>query len=223
MSSNRWEVLEGKALSELTPKMLGVVAGWVEELATEPKKSRLEEAAGFLGGWFSRLLKAAPADVRGAALGDGAPGGSLRAAYVLGQLGFASTLAAQMADRRVDEGFTTALRESAYQKYLVALRESDCSNVQLAKQFGIAPETVSRAMKVLREAGITDFRKDGKMVINSLTPVARDYLEEQVPSARPLVSPIAAPMLKKEHDRLPAELRQSANFALPALALKQAR
>lgn len=99
---------------------------------------------------------------------------SQRVLYSMGQLSFASKLAGQVLHKREGEKFTDLL--SFYSKYIDILIDTDCSGVELAGILKVTPETISRNLKRLRDAGIADYRREGTVLINFLTPAARAAL-----------------------------------------------
>jgi DNA-binding transcriptional ArsR family regulator len=96
----------------------------------------------------------------------------LRDAYVLGRLGSAQHLLSQALSSRADDLFAPTMQDRQYQSYVRALRDDDLSNTELGGRVGEAPETVSRKLRVLRQLGITDFRREGTFTINFLTAPA---------------------------------------------------
>ena len=97
-----------------------------------------------------------------------------RILYSLGQLSFASKLAGQVLHKRESEQFSNLL--DIHSKYIDILINMDCSGVELAERLKLTPETISRNLKKLRDAGIADFRREGTVLINFLTPAARAAL-----------------------------------------------
>lgn len=94
--------------------------------------------------------------------------------YLLGQLSFAQLLVSHAATYRADDDFIDHLRSTTFSPLVRALYERpEVSNQELVDSLGECAEGVSRKLRVLREKGITDFRKDGRAVLNFLTPAAR--------------------------------------------------
>jgi DNA-binding transcriptional ArsR family regulator len=100
-------------------------------------------------------------------------------AYVLGQINFAESLAANAASSRMDEPALQMLREPRYAPYIDALQHGERTNTELAQGLRQTEETVSRNIGRLRREGITDFRKYGRSVYNFLTPVSRQILDAE--------------------------------------------
>lgn len=99
--------------------------------------------------------------------------------FALGQLEFAQLLASQVVQRQPNEEFVLTLKDRRFVNYVRNLARADLTNVELAAALEVEDETVSRNLKKLRMLGITDFRKEGKHVINFLTPAARRFYREE--------------------------------------------
>lgn len=159
-------------------EMMMTLADQLEEAIESSSQARLLSVSAELVELYRRIFASLPdkmADAaRGATLADQAE----RALYMLGQISFAQLLASQTSHRRISDGFIEALQSKSYKKYFVALLSSDRSGVDLSGEVGESAETVSRKLKVLRELGVTDFRRDGVRVLNFLTPAARAAIME---------------------------------------------
>jgi DNA-binding transcriptional ArsR family regulator len=84
----------------------------------------------------------------------------------------AQALSARAMERRCGDDFEQQLASESLRPYVNALLEGAATNICLADRIGHAAETVSRKLKVLRELGAADFRRDGQHVYNFLTPAA---------------------------------------------------
>lgn len=102
--------------------------------------------------------------------------GAVAEAFALGQISFAQQLAASAASVRIDEPFLKLLTERKFAPYLKALLVTDRTNTELARIAHCSEENVRRRVHELREAGVTEFRRDGTQIVNFLTPVARQVL-----------------------------------------------
>ncbi len=129
---------------------------------------------------LSRKVAAPVSDVLFAP-SEGEP--ALQQAFVMGQLSFAQVLVSQALNSRADDAFMPTVRHRAYRKYLQALRGNERSGNELSTVTGERPETVSRKLKRLRELGVTDFRKEGTVVLNFLTSAARAAMAAEAPDA----------------------------------------
>lgn len=98
----------------------------------------------------------------------------LHAAYLLGQLSFAQGLVSSVFNRRADDDFMDFVRSSTYAPMLKLLFRGELSNQQLSEQLSESAEGVSRKLRVMREKGVTEFRKNGRVVVNFLTPAGID-------------------------------------------------
>lgn len=127
---------------------------------------------------ISRVLK--HADPQAMAVGQGrVNSGALADAYAMGQLSMAQQLASQAAHAGVDQDFLDAFKTGKFIPFLNALFDAELNNKELKAIVGQTEENVSRRMKELRALGISDFRKDGTLVYNFLTPVARQIMSAQ--------------------------------------------
>lgn len=97
-----------------------------------------------------------------------------KALYSMGQLSFASRIVSQVLQRRECKAFTELM--TTFSKYIEILSKQECSGVELADKLHVAPETVSRNLKRLRDAGIAEFRREGTLLINFLTPAAKSAI-----------------------------------------------
>jgi len=94
--------------------------------------------------------------------------------YYMGQLSFASRFAGMVVQKRECGVFLELLK--TFSNYVDVLSSRECSGVALSEILNYAPETVSRHLKRLRDAGIVDYRRERTEFINFLTPAARAYL-----------------------------------------------
>jgi DNA-binding transcriptional ArsR family regulator len=128
------------------------------------------------------VVRNSPKDAVDAVLDASAASLSTKAAHLLGQLGFAQLLAAQAASRRAGDDFFDTISSTRFRPYVELLLEGEMRNTDIAQRLEVEEETVSRALKVLRAEGITDFRRKGREVFNFLTPsasaVVGDLLEQ---------------------------------------------
>jgi len=92
--------------------------------------------------------------------------------FEAGKLSFASLMISLACSRRAPERFAVQMKRTAFAPYIAAMRSGEKSNAELSQLTGEADETVSRKLKLLREASITGFRKEGRTVLNHLTPAA---------------------------------------------------
>lgn len=183
MSNNHWALLERiqqglNKVSDLPPTMMLAVADRLEETIAISTRSTLEALAKQLADLFNTLLSVAPIATVNAVRGSASLNTAENAAYLLGQVSFAQLLAAQAAERRVDDGFSQAINDHRYRPYLHALFKQDCTGTELADETGERVETVSRKLKELRALGISDFRREGTAFCNFLTPAARAVLND---------------------------------------------
>lgn len=102
--------------------------------------------------------------------------GEAALAYEIGMVDFAAHFAARAAQQRVPDAFMNALTDKKYEPLMQRLFLQETSNVDLARAIDKAEETVSRALAELRSLGLVDCRREGRRVMNFLTPAARAAL-----------------------------------------------
>lgn len=138
------------------------------------RDSDLKEAASAVRKAARALLVQLPKEVRDEVLNPGTPRHvATKQAYRMGQLDFAHLLVAQASTRRVDDEFRETLANPTYRRLLQEMYDGECSTLELAERVRRSPEQTSRNLSVLRKAGISDFRRVSKQVLNFLTPAAR--------------------------------------------------
>lgn len=144
----------------------------IAALSRDDRKG-LEEAQAALEEFYYSRLRFAPAGALAAARGDEGATDPEVAAFSLGQLGMAHAVVARAASRRIDDDFERRLRSKALERYVRLLIDTELSGRELAEQLGKDEAEVSRRLKVLRQIGAVDCRRDGNRVVNFLTPAAR--------------------------------------------------
>lgn len=152
-------------------EILPVIAEQLEDAICSPRKDSIDQLSKNLAALWERLVKLAPEDAMNGALKPTLS--SERAAFMLGQIGFAQLLASQTTLRRADDSFFEDLRSPAFQSYITALNQGELTGKELALKVGEADETVSRKLRRLRELGISDYRSKGVKRLNFLTPQAK--------------------------------------------------
>lgn len=162
---------------DLPPSVLTVIAERLDSVTSSGTESALGILAKELLAILRAALRTAPEEAASAALGSAQATTALRSAYTLGQLSFAQLVAAQAAARRAGDDFLALLSSTRFRKYAEALFGGDLRNVDLAQILGVSEEHVSRNLKILREEGIADFRREGRDVWNFLTPAAYSAME----------------------------------------------
>jgi CRP-like cAMP-binding protein len=185
MSNDHWQLLEDiqKTLtqtSDLPNGLLSAIAERLDEALGDASRAPLDALSMQLTGLFEQLLRIAPESAMLAVRQAPTSGAAESAAYTLGQVSFAQLLAAQAAERRVDDDFHLLLQDSRYKVYVEALGRKELTGKELADLSGERVETVSRKLKLLRERGVTDFRREGTCFYNLLTPAARSLVVENM-------------------------------------------
>jgi CRP-like cAMP-binding protein len=178
--SATWALL--KEISDSIEHLTDVPAGFrqalayrIEESLAKPEREQLGALAEQLANFYQDLLQLSPDSAQLAAR---TPGGASpeHAAHLLGQVGFAQMLAAQAAHRRIDDDFIAKLRDERLQQYVQAMLQEPRTGVDLAKICNEDEATVSRKLKELRDLGISDFRREGTYIKNSLTKAAHSVM-----------------------------------------------
>jgi len=218
MSNGRWALLDRlqrnlKGPHEITTEFLIAVANRLEEAVTDRSRVALDTLKGQLADFLRTAVRTAPQAVAEAALGrPGAP--ELRAAYMLGQVGFAQMMAAQIAERRPDANVISALQAPPYIPYLRALGAGELTGLDLVDKTGERAETVSRKLRALRDLGLVEFRREGVNIYNSLTSFARAAIEDAGGLREP-DSPATAVQrkLRGERERLDPIWQTSPSFS----------
>lgn len=181
MSDTRWrslddaqETLEGP--HAVSDAFLMGLAERLEEAVSATTQDELDSLKSQLSDFVRVMLQRSPEAVRQGVTGQ--LEGDVASAYQLGQVAFAQLFAAQAASRRADDGFVADLKKDAFATYVQALYAEDRTGQALAEITGERAETVSRKLKVLRELGAVDYRRDGTSFYNFLTPAARSAVAE---------------------------------------------
>lgn len=177
-----WALIEdlrhhlGRPSFDIPASVMSEIAMRLEEVIAGSSKADLASVSSDLAAVVKEAIRHAPQDSVDAALGEGEPGDSVKAAHVLGQLGFAQLVAAQAASRRVEDDFAESIAAGRWRPYADALYETELRNVDLAAKLDFDEATVSRELRKLREKGVADFRRRGREVFNFLTPAAHQVM-----------------------------------------------
>lgn len=161
---------------DVPASVMSEIAMRLEEVIAGSSKADIASVSADLALVVRDAICHAPQDAIDAALGEGEPDTSVRAAHVLGQLGFAQLVVAQAASRRVEDDFVDLIAQGTWRPYADALYETELRNVDLAAELNFDEATVSRELRKLREIGVTDFRRRGREVFNFLTPAAHQVM-----------------------------------------------
>lgn len=183
------ELAKAAGLEDLPQTLWMTVARRLIAAATSSSRERGIELSSQLQELSKLLWARLPEHARTVITNSSPDANGVRQAFSLGQLDFASAVAAQMTELRESDDFREALLGVRYSEYVRALAEGEKSGVDLAARVKNQEETVSRRLSELRELGITDFRRDGRLVINFLTPAARSVYERAQASRRATVGP----------------------------------
>lgn len=205
--------------SELPTSFFSALASHLNEALSSATASPIEALESELSVAMRRLLRAAHPDAIAAATGRTRTD-SVADAFALGQINFAQQLTALAGNSRIEDGFLEALRASKFSPYLRELFESERSNKELSTIISHSEETVSRRMRELRAQGITDFRKDGTLVINFLTPVARQIMQAEKEAADEIhqlylepLKPDVEALMRSLQSEQPQHMKHALTFA----------
>lgn len=182
----------------------------LEELAATASADEARALAGKLDGLLCAMMPMVePAARRALASDETNP---WRTVFDMGTIDLAHQLASLIAGRRESDAFRDLLTSNRHAPLLRTLLGADLPSSELAQSLDEAPETVSRKLRDLREAGLCDFRKHGKQVINFLTPAARSAMAalDMQPIAR---TPPLDLLDRRIQDFVP-EVRRAATFSL---------
>jgi hypothetical protein len=155
--------------SPLSPGFFSDLSERVEAALASSRRETLTEMSEALKRIVDTKLQAAPEALRTALVSRGEAADVAEAAE-LGRLAFALQLLTQALHKRVPDGAVELARSEPYTRYVEALGRGERTNAELRDEVGEVTETVSRKLRVLRDHGLTEFRKEGRRMVNFLTP-----------------------------------------------------
>lgn len=175
-----WPVLETalRAAADDAAIPSGTFAAVADRLRSAidaPDAARVRDASDILEQFYRQMASAASPAVQ--AVSRGLEDGDIAASYVLGKIAFAQLLAARIADTRADDRFVNHVRDNRYLPYIQAMYAEPLSVSALREKVGTRIETVSRKLAVLRSIGIVTSRRQGTVIVNMLTPAAKDTID----------------------------------------------
>jgi hypothetical protein len=174
MSNSQW--LESiRTFYDLPSNGMAVVAERVVDTLESTTDGELAATATQLTEMFNRLLRSAPIDVQKAVQNTSRDYTAENCAYVLGQISFAQLLVSQVANKRAVPEFTKVFSDPDYRSYILKLMFGGLTLKELADSIGDDVKVARQRIHYLRELGVTDFRSDGKVVRQFLTPTAAAY------------------------------------------------
>lgn len=203
MENPTWTLLYELSANLERPELgagdLNMLATDLDAALSSSQRSDLASLVPALEHLYGKMYDLAPPAARIAADAEADP--ALRAAWNLAKVDFAYQTAAQGLAARADQAYLDLLHDPNYASYLRALAEGDKSNAELVEISGHAEETVSRKLRDLRAAGICDYRRFGKQVINFLTPLAHQLWLAENPLPVPAPAPGFVALLNKTEPR----------------------
>lgn len=165
--------LDETARHELPPGTATVLSDRIIAALGREDRLGLDEAQAELEQFYLKRLSAAPSSAAAAARGDEEGPASEEAAFSLGLVGLAHAIVARAASRRVDDAFERRLRSKQLERYVRLLIDAELSGRELAERLGKDEAEVSRRLKLLRQIGAVECRREGNRIVNFLTPAAR--------------------------------------------------
>lgn len=160
-----------EAASQLPPGVFSAIATRIEDAIADGSREHLIEMQDQLSGLLKLYASRSGDEVIGALQGSASPDSAAATAYALGQINFAQLLTAQAGTRRVEAAFAMLVEDHG--DIVRMLLSRNMTGLELAEATGFRPETVSRKLKVMREAGISDYYREGTSLYNFLTPAAK--------------------------------------------------
>lgn len=167
-------------LDNLPSSFLMIVARRLIAASASSSQTDVKATADDLGELFGQLWSRLSPQGRSAIRNHEFDVSGLKEIFTAGQMSFANAVAAQMSELRESDDFREAVLGKKYAHYISALAANDLIGTQLANIVNVAEETVSRRLSELREFGLTDFRRDGRNIVNFLTPAARSVYETRL-------------------------------------------
>lgn len=200
------EIAQDVAKRGLEPSAALVIQERIEDALTSSTQAQLRELATSLEKIVQELFRQASPKVVAALRRDGTAEPDLLISHSLGAVGFAQALATHSLARRADDGFAHFLSSRMYRPIIDELIAQPLTGVELAERLEARSEVVSRKLKVLRQIGAVDYRKDGTSLVNFLTPAALCLVKDGAGEAERLRPPViesleAARSKLKEHLR----------------------
>ena len=175
-------------------------------------RTGLDEAQAVLERFYLDCLKSSPSAAARAARGEDDGDSSEAAAFSLGQIGFAHAIAARAASKRVDQAFDRRLRSRQLERYVRLLIDEELSGRQIADRVGKDEAEVSRRLKILRQIGAVECRREGNRVVNFLTPAARTVARAHnmgaIGATNTRLAAAVSEALDDHRRELPEEMRQ---------------
>lgn len=150
-----------------------LIADGIIEALANGERAALARAQERLEAFYLDRLAKAPREAGQAARGECDASSPASAAFALGQIGMAHAVVAREASRRVDDRFERLLLSRQLERYIRLLLKSERSGRELADALGKDEAEVSRRLKVLRQIGAVECRREGTRVVNFLTAAAR--------------------------------------------------
>lgn len=165
--------MEGSGRHDLPAGSTTILSDRIAAALSREDRLGLEEAQAAFEELYLKRLAAAPAAAGAAARGDGKASPAEQAAFTLGLIGLSHAVVARAASRRIDDAFDRRLRSKQLERYVRLLVDAELSGRDLAERLGKDEAEVSRRLKMLRQMGAVECRREGNRIVNFLTPAAR--------------------------------------------------
>lgn len=213
--------LEKEGVFDLGQGFATILADRVIRAVTSEIQENAASAQLQLERFYFNQLSRSPGTAALAAQGEGPADSPEAAAFMLGQIGFAHAAVARVASKLIDSGFERRLRARGFEQYVRLLLDEELSGRQIADRIGKDEAEVSRRLKVLRQMGAVECRREGNRVVNFLTPAARAVARARNMGALSAgattghLSPVVSDALDDQRHQLRPELRHSLVFVIP--------
>lgn len=213
--------LETEKTFDLGPGIATLLADRVVSAVSGETRDVMEVAQTALERFYLKQADRAPSAATLAAQGDADPKSPEAAAFMLGLIGFAHAIVARVASKRIDDNFERRLLARPFEQYVRILIDEELSGKQIAERLQKDEADVSRRLKVLRQMGAVDCRREGNRVVNFLTPAARAVVRSRNMGAlqagtigRPLTTAVSDALDDQRH-RLSPELQRPLLLVFP--------
>jgi DNA-binding transcriptional ArsR family regulator len=198
--------------AEIPEPLAGLLAERLEAALANPRREHLKSLKDDLFNFWLVMLQKTSPEVLSATRGEVGSLADLRSGFLLGQIDFAHHVAAQTLNRREGQKFSEAINGAVYKSLISSLWNEEASGKNIAARICETEESVSRKLKVLRAAGIVDFRREGTSCVNFLTPIAKEFLSKKLPPAGKGNNDKQS-FLSSETKKLPPYLQNTLTFA----------
>lgn len=165
--------LDDAGTHDLPPGVATIIVDSVVAALASGERAAIERVQEELETFYLHRLARSPSDAGKAARGECDPASPSSAAFALGQIGLAHAVVAREASRRADDRFERLILSRPLERYIRLLLDAELNGRELAEALDKDEAEVSRRLKVLRNIGAVECRREGTRLLNFLTPAAR--------------------------------------------------